>query len=179
MSDNAAVVGGINVNRSEMHNNTSYDQRTINTNNVTNNIVERQKSEAELYNERIQQFMRCCQQVFRNGLLIEEEKRVLETERLRLGIGEAEAERLMEMERRTSGGRMTTLGVRESMTLGNIDRYISSNNITVLTGQLPRLSALARNYRVDDVLYKYYMLLAALKPEELSDYARGVIEKSL
>ena len=157
LSDNAAVVGGINVSRNETHNNTSY----------VNNIVERQKSEAELYNERIQQFMQCCKQVFRNGLLIEEEMRMLETERLRLGIGEAEAERLMEMERKSSGGRMTTLGLRDATTLKNIDRFIDSNNTTVLTGQLPRLSALAVNYRVDDVQYKYYMLLAVFSPKEL------------
>ena len=153
LGGDAAVVGGINIQKTETHN--------------TTNIVERQKSEAELYNERIQQFMECCKQVFRNGLLIEEEMRMLETERLRLGIGEAEAERLMEMARRSSGGRMTTLGPRDATTLKNINRFIDSNNTTVLTRQLPSLSALARNYRVEDVQYKYYMLLASLRPKDI------------
>ena len=56
ISDDAAVMGGINVNRNETHNSTNYDNRTINTSNITNNIVERQKTEAELHRERIQQF---------------------------------------------------------------------------------------------------------------------------
>ena len=74
ISDDAAIMGGVNVSRSEMHNNTSYDNRTINTSNITNNIVERQKTEAELRNERIQQFLKCCKRVFSDGIRDEEEK---------------------------------------------------------------------------------------------------------
>ena len=117
LGGNAAVVGGININKTETHNTTSYIE----------NIVERPKSEGELHKEHIQKFMERCKQVFRNGLLTEEEMRELETERLRLGIGEAEAERLMEIERKSSGGRMTTLGLRDATTLKNIDRFIDSN----------------------------------------------------
>ena len=167
ISDDAAIMGGINVNRSEMHNNTSYDNRTINTSNVTNNIVERQKTEAELRNERIQMFLECCRRVLSNGLLTTEGKLQLNTERIRLGIEEHEAERLIEMTRMSSGGRMTTLGPRDATTLKNIERYIDSNTPTVLNGQLPRLAALARSYKVEDVLYFYYMLLAALRPDEI------------
>ena len=167
ISDDAAIMGGINVNRSEMHNNTSYDNRTINTSNVTNNIVERQKTEAELRNERIQQFLKCCKRAFSDGILDEEEKIELERERIILGIDKQEAERLIEMSRMSSGCRMTTLGPRDSMTLQSIDRYIDSNNRTVLNGQLPRLAALARSYKVEDVLYFYYMLLAALRPDDI------------
>ena len=167
ISDNASIVGGVNVNRSEMHNNTSYDNRTINTSNVTNNIVERQKTEAELRNERIQMFLECCRRVLSNGLLTTEGKLQLNTERIHLGIEEQEAERLIEMTRMSSGGRMTTLGPRDAMTLKNIERYIDSNTPTILNGQLPRLAALARSYKVEEVLYFYYMLLTALKPDEI------------
>jgi hypothetical protein len=59
ISDNAAIMGGVNVNRSETHN-TKY----------VNTVVERQKSEAELMQERKQQFLQCCRQVLRNGLLV-------------------------------------------------------------------------------------------------------------
>ena len=39
ISDDAAIMGGVNVTRNESHNTTSYDNRVINTSNVTN-IVE-------------------------------------------------------------------------------------------------------------------------------------------
>ena len=166
ISDDAAIMGGVNVTRNESHNTTSYDHRVITTQNVTN-IVERQKSDAEIRNERNIQFMELCKTVFKDGLLAEEEKGMLVTERIRLGIDETEAARLIEMARKSSMSRMTTLGMRDSMTLKTIDRYIESNNVQVLGGQIPRLEALARNYKVDEVLYRYYMLLAALQPEKL------------
>ena len=166
ISDDAAIMGGINVTRNESHNTTSYDHRVINTSNVTN-IVERQKTEAELRNERNIQFMELCKEVFKDGLLDEEEKVMLVTERIRLGIDETEAARLIEMARKSSTSRMTTLGMRDSMTLKTIDRYIESNNVQVLGGQIPRLAVLARNYKVDEVLCKYNMLMAALCPDEL------------
>ncbi|MBQ5730291.1 MAG: zinc ribbon domain-containing protein, partial [Bacteroidaceae bacterium] len=166
ISDDAAIMGGVNVTRNESHNTTSYDHRVITTQNVTN-IVERQKSDAEIRNERNIQFMELCKAVFKDGLLAEEEKVKLVTERIRLGIDETEAARLIEMARKSSMSRMTTLGMRDSMTLKTIDRYIESNNVQVLCGQIPRLEALARNYKVDEVLYRYYMLLAALQPEKL------------
>ena len=168
LSDKAAVVGGVNVTRNDSHNTTSYDQRIISTSNVINNTT---KSDAQLHNESVQQFLEFCKRVFRNGLLIEEEKQELEAERLRLGIDSKEAVQLIEAARKSSGSRITTLGVRDSMTLANINIYIEKNNAKVLQGLIPGLSALARNYNVDEILCKYNMLLAALYPDKLiSEY---------
>ena len=43
---------------------------------MTDNIVERTKTDAELRNERSILFMECCKQVFSDGLLTEEDKRI-------------------------------------------------------------------------------------------------------
>ena len=157
ISDNAAIVGGVNINKNEIHNTTKY----------VNTVVERQKSEAELMQERKQQFLQCCRQVLRNGLLVEEEKRQLEAERVRLGIDAGEAGQLIDAARRSSGSRVTTLGVRDAMTLANINTYIEKNNAKVLDSLILGLSALARNYNVDEILCKYNMLQAALHPDRL------------
>ena len=167
ISDDAAIMGGVNVTRNESHNSTSYDQRVINNSTVTNNIVERQKTDAELRNERNIKFLELCKQAFSDGLLDEEEKIMLATERLRLGISEEEANRLIEMARRASVSRMNALSMRDSMTLKTIDRYIDGNNAAILKGQVSRLAALARNYKIDEVQYRYYMLMAALCPDDL------------
>ncbi len=177
ISDDAAIMGGVNVTRNESHNTTNYDHRVINTSNVTN-IVERQKTDAELRNERNIKFMELCKEVFKDGLLDEEDKRMLTTERIRLGIDETEAARLIEMARKSSMTRMTTLSMRDSMTLNTIDNFIKANKTEVLVCQIPRLAALARNYKVDEVLYRYYMLLAALQPEGLiSEYETNVADE--
>ncbi len=177
ISDDAAIMGGVNVTRNESHNSTSYDQRVINNSSVTNNIVERAKSNAELHQERTNRFLELCKQAFSDGLLDEEEKIMLATERLRLGLSEEEANRLIEMARRASVSRMNTLSMRDSMTLKTIDRYIDANNAAILKGQVPRLAALARNYKIDEVLYRYYMLMAALCPDELiREYERNVAD---
>ena len=174
----AAIMGGLNVTTNELHNTTTYDQRVINTKTVTNNIVEREKSEFELRNERNAQFMELCKQVLSDGLMAEEEKQRLTAERVRLGPDETEAARLIEIVRKTSGVRMATLGTRDTMTLKSIDRYLESNNRIVLGGQIPRLKALVQNYKIEEVLYKYYMLLAALRPDELvKEYESNVADE--
>ena len=173
----AAIMGGLNVTTNESHNTTTYDQRVITNQNVTN-IVERQKSDAEIRNERNAQFMELCKLVLSDGLMIEEEKQRLTAERVRLGLDETEAARLIEIVRKTSGVRMATLGTRDTMTLKSIDRYLESNNRIVLGGQIPRLKALVQNYKIEEVLYKYYMLLAALRPDELvKEYESNVADE--
>ena len=164
LSDNTAVLGGLNVTRNDSHNTTNFDQRIINTSNIINNIT---KSNAQLHQETVQQFLEYCRQTFSGGLLDEEGRISLETERVRLGIEEAEATRLIEQARKSSGSRITTLGVRDAMILANVNTYIEKNNIKVLDGLILGLSALADNYNVDEVLCKYNMLLAALHPDKL------------
>ena len=164
LSDKAAVLGGLNVMRNDSHNTTNLDQSVTYNSYVTNTV---KKSDTELHHERIQMFMECCSRVFHNGLIIEEEKNQLETERIRLGINETDAARLIEQARKSSGGRMTTLSTRDATTLKNIDRYIDNNNITILQGQIPRLAALVSNYNIEEILFKNYMLLAAIEPKEL------------
>ena len=165
LSDNTAVLGGLNVTRNDSHNTTNFDQRIINTSNIINNNIT--KSNAQLHQETVQQFLEYCRQTFSGGLLDEEGRISLETERIRLGIEEAEAARLIEQARKSSGSRITTLGVRDAMILANVNTYIEKNNIKVLDGLILGLSALADNYNVDEVLCKYNMLLAALHPDKL------------
>ena len=168
ISDDAAIMGGVNVTRNESHNTTIY----------STTIADAKKSDAELHQERTNKFLELCKHVFSDGLLDDEEKIMLATERLRLGLSEDEANRLIEMARRASVNRMNTLSMRDSMTLKTIDRYIYGNNAAILKGQVPRLAALARNYKIEEVLYRYYMLMAALCPEELiCEYERDVADE--
>ena len=163
ISDDAAVVGGINVTR-----NTTY--------NVANNNIS--KSAEELKLERTQQFMERCKIAFVDGILSPKEQKYLESERIRLGIDSKVASELIEQARKISSNRLTTLGVRDTMTLKNIDRYIDNNDVEMLSSQLVRLSALAKNYNVEEILYKNYMLSATLAPDELiREYESNIVDE--
>ena len=166
ISDDAAIMGGVNVVTNDSHNTTTYDQSVVYNKSVVNNIS---KSTSELQQERAQSFLEQCKLAFSKGggLITEEQRTSLETLRLSMGIDDAEAARIIEVARKSSGGRMTSLGTRDVTTLKNVDRYIENNSINLLKGQIPRLAAIARDYNVEEVLYKYNMLLAALNPEEL------------
>ena len=157
ISDDAAIMGGVNVVRNDTHNTTSFDQSVTYNSTVTNNI---NKSTIELQQERTQSFIEQCKLAFSagNGLITEERRVSLETLRLSLGIDEAEAERLIEVARKSSGARMTTLGLRDVTTMKNIDRYIVNNNANMLKGQIARLAALVNNYNIEEIHYKNYML---------------------
>ena len=173
ISDNAAIVGGVSVTRSDSHNTTSYDQRTIY--NLANNIS---KSAEELKLERTQQFMECCKQSIRDGILSAEERKFLDGERIRLGIDEDVADRLIEKVRMMSNSRLTTLGLRDKMTLDKIEQYIENNNVEMLSRQKTRLLALVKNYKVEEILYMNYMLLAALFPDELIlEYESDIVDE--
>ena len=173
ISDDAAIVGGVSVTHSDSHNTTSYDQRTIY--NLANNIS---KSAEELKLERTQQFMECCKQSIRDGILSAEERKFLDGERIRLGIDEDVADRLIEKVRMMSNSRLTTLGLRDKMTLDKIEQYIENNNVEMLSRQKTRLLALVKNYKVEEILYMNYMLLAALSPDELIlEYESNIVDE--
>lgn len=72
---------------------------------------------------------------------------------------------MIETAHRSQGSRVTTPGVRDAMTLANINTYIEKNNTKVLDSLILSLSALARNYNVDGILCKYNMLQAVLHPD--------------
>ncbi|MBP3613364.1 MAG: ribosomal protein L7/L12 [Bacteroidaceae bacterium] len=177
ISDDAAIMGGVNVVTNDSHNTTTYDQSVVYNKSVVNNIS---KSTSELQQERTQSFLEQCKQAFSKGggLISEEQRTSLETLRLSMGIDDAEAARIIEVARKSSGGRMTVLGTRDVTTLKNVDRYIENNSINMLKGQIPRLAAIARDYKVEEVLYKYNMLLAALNPEDLvKNYEKSVADE--
>ena len=175
LSDKASVMGGLNVMRNDSHNTTNLDQSVTYNSYITNTV---KKSDTELHHERIQMFLECCRRVFRNGLIIEEEKIQLETERIRLGINETDAARIIEQARKTSGTRMTSLSMRDEMTIKKIDSYIENNNVAILGGQIARLSALTHNYNIEAITYRYYMLLAALQPQQfIHDYEANTADE--
>ena len=77
---------------------------------------------------------------------------------------------------RTLQASINVLNNRDRNTLMTIDRLIDNNNQAV-DNQIQSLATIAGTYNIEEVQYKYNMLLAALRPEELiREYERGLSE---
>ena len=170
LGDDNAISGGVQM--SDSHNVSNVDQRVINTStvsNVTNNItqVERQKTEQEMAQERKIQFMELCKEVYADGILEDWEAAKLETRRIELGIETNLAAQLIELARKSMPNRMTALTKKDEVTMKIILGLVEKNQTDRIEAQLPRLQAMAKYYQVDEVLYTYNMIMAALHPEDL------------
>ena len=166
VGDAAAISGGVHL--SDSHNTSNIDQRVITTSTI-NNItqVERQKTEQEMAQERKIQFMELCKEVYADGILEDWEAAKLETRRIELGIDTNLAAQLIELARKSMPNRMTALTKKDEVTMKIILGLVEKNQTDRIEAQRPRLQAMAKYYQVDEVLYTYNMIMAALHPEEL------------
>lgn len=162
--DANAISGGINMN----------DQRVYNTtNNITNNTstvnnINIHKTESEIQHERELDFVQYVRESFTNGILDHDSIIRLEHERIRIGLDEATAKRLIEMVRRTIiETQHTSLSSTQSFLIDQIKQYIKTNQTEQLARQLPRLEAIVKNTKDEDAQYLYNMSLAAIVPDKL------------
>lgn len=155
-------------NHIESHTTDSHnvDNRVINTDshNVVNNIVqERQKTDAEILQEKKQEFTRQVQDFYADGILSEDENRQLEELRIHLGLDKKIAQNIiseMSTLKRDTG----VLSRMDSMTLQRVIELIGRNDVDRLKREIRRLEAMARRTGVEEVRFYYYLLLAALDP---------------
>ena len=156
--------------------NTTYDSRVINTSNVsnvTNHVVERQKSPEELKAEAKSQFAQYCREAFKDGIITEYSYNLLKSKQLELGLSEDEAKCFIDQHRKATSHQSTTLNTRDTIVLNKIGKLINENNTRMLGAQIPRLKTLASQYDLDEVQYIYYLVIAATRPDELiNEYQR-------
>ena len=149
LGDANAISGGVHV-----VNNTTY-------------VQEREKSATEIEQEHRIQFMNLCEEVFEDGIIDEHEIVKLETERLRLGLDETTAKRIIETSRNASQTLKRELSPRDAVYLKTALQSINCNQIERLKTLLPKLEVMNELYKVEEVSYVYNLLTAALYPEKL------------
>ena len=172
--DANAVSGGLHV--SDSHNVSNVDNsvhnitnNTSTVNNITN--VAAQKTESEILQERKIEFMETVKQVFADGILEQDEVMFLERERLRIGLDEVTAKRLIETVRKSTNEVRQTLSPTQAFMLKQIKQVIKSNQIDQIKRLLPRLEAIAKSTLDEESHYLYGVALAAADPQKLiSEY---------
>lgn len=174
LGDANAISGGLHV--SDSHDVSNVDNsvhnitnNTSTVNNITN--VAAQKTESEILQERKIEFMEAVKQVFADGLLEQDEVMFLERERLRIGLDEVTAKRLIETARKSTNEVRQTLSPTQAFMLKQIKQVIKSNQIEQIKRLLPRLEAIAKSTLDEESHYLYGVTLAAVDPQKLiSEY---------
>jgi hypothetical protein len=160
LGDANAISGGVHV-----VNNTTY-------------VQEREKSATEIEQEQRIQFMNLCEEIFEDGIIDEDEIVKLETERLRLGLDEETAKRIIETSRNASQTLKRELSPRDAIYLKTALQYINGNEIERIRTLLPKLEVMNELYKVEEVSFVYNLLLAALSPEKLIRTYEGQVADS-
>ena len=160
-----AVDGNINVTRTNTTN--TYDHRVINTSNVTN-IQERQKSDIELLQERKNRYFTACKRAFEDNVLDQDELIQLENYRVELGLSRDDADKLLDKARELVNRNATKselTGIAK-IKLKQLSEALKRNEIQALMQQIDSFEALASKFINEELQYKYFLVLSALKPEK-------------
>jgi len=170
LGDANAISGGLHV--SDSHDTTNIDNSvhniTNNTSTVNNISVAAQKTESEILQERKIEFMEAVKIAFADGILENDEVKTLENERLRIGLDEVTAKRLIETVRKSVlEVHQSSLTPMQSMMIKQIRQFIKTGKDEQITRLLPRLEAIAKSTIDEDSHYLYAFLLAAFDPQKL------------
>ena len=160
-----AVDGNINVTRTNTTN--TYDQRVTNTSNVTN-IQERQKSDIELLQERKNRYFNACKRAYEDNVLDQDELIQLENYRVELGLSRDDADKLLDKARELVNRNATKselTGIAK-IKLKQLSEALKRNEIQALMQQIDSFEALASKFINEELQYKYFLVLSALKPEK-------------
>lgn len=171
IGDYAAIMGGIHSDSHNVYNtsNTTNNINTGTTNNVVNNstVYQAQRTDAELYQENEQVFIKAVQTFVADGHLDQRELAELAQLRVQYSVSEQRAIEIIE-QLRNSAKALTGDQGNEFLTgqlLREIFNAIQCNAADVLRSKMNILEGLARNSQNDDLLYYYNMLLASFTPE--------------
>ena len=153
-----------------------FHHQVNNVSNVTNNIVERQKTAEELKKEAEEQFAQLCKEVFEDGILTTEESDLLRNKQLELELSDETAGQFIEQFRGEANNINKGLAAPCIALLDHIDALIKDNNVAALTYNLQRLKDIVADSDNARAQFLYYMVLAAIKPEELIREYEGDIK---
>ena len=153
----------------------SHNVSTVNT--VTNNItnIAPQKSDIDILQEKKNFFLAECKRAYEDGILEPSEEVALEECRIKLGLDEATAKRILETVRLLAdrNNRKTSLNPIAKTKLKILSDNLSNNNVPALREQLGNMEAIVNKYEHDELSRKYFLALAVLNPKKSIELKEG------
>ena len=169
--DANAISGGINLSDSHnVHNEDKSVHNISNVSNVTNHVtqVAAQKTEMELLQEKKSLYLNECKRAYEDNVLEQSEIIALEEYRIKIGLDKPTADSILESVRVMTerNARKTSLNPIAKTKLKILTDNLQKNEIKALMDQIDGLEALVNKYEHDELSRKYFLVLAALKPEK-------------
>lgn len=171
LGDANAINGGVRMNDSHaVHNEDKSVHNITNTTSTVNNIsnVAAQKTEMELLQEKKALYLTECKRAYEDNVLEQSEVVVLEECRIKLGLDKSTADAILESVRVMSdrNARKSELTPIAKTKLKILTSNLQKNEVKALMDQIDSLEPLVRRFDHDELSRKYYLVLAALKPEK-------------
>ena len=171
LGDANAISGGLHVSDSHaIHNEDKSVHNITNTTSTVNNItqVSAQKTEIELLQEHKTQFLNACKRAYEDNVLEQSEVVALEELRIKIGLDKSTADNILESVRVMSdrNARKSELNPIAKTKLKILTNNLQKNEVKALIDQIDSLEPLVRRFYNDELSRKYYLVLAALKPEK-------------
>ena len=171
LGDAAAISGGLHV--SDSHAVHNEDRSVHNISNTTSNVtnitqVSAQKTESEILREHKTQFLNACKRAYEDNVLNQKEIIELQELRIKLGLDEKTAEKIL-VEVKAWSDRNAVKSELPSVAkvkLNSLTDKLLKNEVKALMDQIDSLESYVKKYDHDELLRKYYLVLAALKPEK-------------
>ena len=171
LGDANAISGGIHL--ADSHNVHNEDRSVHNISNTTstvNNItqVSAQKTEMELLQERKTLYLNACKRAYEDNVLEQWEKMELDRYRMEIGLDEATADRILDQVRQlvNRNAPKTELTGLAKIKLKQLTEALKKNEVQAIMRQIDSFEALAGKFTNDELQYKYYLVLAALRHEK-------------
>ena len=171
LGDANAISGGLHVSDSHaVHNEDKSIHNITNTTSTVNNItqVSAQKTELELLQVRKTQFLNACKRAYEDNVLEQREVVELEELRIKIGLDKTTAANILESVRVMSdrNARKSELNPIAKTKLKILTSNLQKNEVKALMDQIDSLEPLVKRFDHDELSRKYYLVLAALKPEK-------------
>ena len=132
-----------------------------------NYIKEAEKSDMQILQEKREEYFKACQLALEDNALTQSESNVLIELSAKLGLHKSDTDELFEKARRLSQSKMrkTELPMIFRGKLNALSEALKKNEVASLMRQIDSFEGLANKISNDELHYKYYVVLAALKPE--------------
>ena len=170
LGDANAISGGIHL--QDRHDVTNVDNSvhhiTNNTSTVNNINVAAQKTESEILQERKLLYLNACKRAYEDNVLEQSEKIELDRLRMELGLDEATADEILDQVRQIvmRNAQKTELTGLAKIKLKQLSEALKKNEVQAIMRQIDSLESLAGKFTNDELQYKYYLVLAALRHEK-------------
>lgn len=180
MGDGNAINGGVTISKdmsSKDDHSTSSSHNTSHSHNKTTTInhktiyngtvahIEREKTPEELLREGKLKYRECCKKVLADGILSREERLWLEEQRNLLDLSADVANKILK-EVKSTLHRPISMTIAQRIQLDNLKKAIDNNMVDTIKNLIPQIQLIANKIQDEEVQYIYYMVIAALDPEE-------------